>query len=70
MAFWKSLIVRTAKQLASDPAARAKAGTLAKRVRPAVGAALRQAKAVRDAPDPAREAGRLAARLRRRFLDG
>lgn len=70
MALWKTVLMRTARRLASDPAARAKAGDLARRARPAVGAALRQAKQVRDAPDPAREAGRLAARLRRRYLDG
>ena len=64
------MLMRAARRLASDPAARAKAAEMARRAKPAVDAAVREAKAVRAAPDPAREAGRLAGRLKRRYLDG
>jgi len=69
MPIWKTVLMRTARRLASDPAARAKAAETARRAKPAVDAALREAKRIRAAPDPAREAGRLAARLKRRLLD-
>jgi hypothetical protein len=67
MLFLRALIFGAARRLATDPAARAKAAQLA---RPAVKATVREARTIRAAPDPAREAGRLAARLKRRYLDG
>lgn len=69
MAVWKAVLMRTARRFASDPAARARAAALARRAQPAVEAALREAGRIRAAADPAREAGRLAGRLKRRFLD-
>lgn len=70
MALWKTVLMRSARRLASDPEARARAAEAARRARPALDAALREAGRIYAAPDPAREAGRLAGRLKRRFLDG
>ena len=63
------MLTRAGARLAHDPAARAKAAEWAERARPGVEAAWREARRIRQAPDPAREAGRLAGRLKRRFLD-
>ena len=69
MTVLRNLLMRAARRVASDPEARAKAAKLAQRAKPTMQAALKQAKAIRDAPDSAREAGRLAGRLKRRYLD-
>ena len=70
MTVLKSLFLRAARRLATDPEAQAKAGEMARRAKPAVAKAMAEAKAIHTAPDPARQAGRLVGRLRRRDLDG
>lgn len=62
------MLMQGARRLAGDPAARARAAELARRARPAADAVLREATRIREAPDPAREAGRLAGRLKRRLF--
>ncbi len=69
MTLLKSLMLRAAKRLASDPAAREQAMHLAKKARPAVDKAMQEAKGIHGAENPARELGRLAGRLKRKYLD-
>ena len=70
MTLLKSLMLRAARRLASDPAAREQAMSLAKRAKPVVDEAMREAKGIHKADDRAREMGRLAGRLKRKYLDG
>ncbi len=70
MTVFKTLLFRAARRLATDPEAQAKAGEMARRAKPKLAKAMREAKVIHTAPDPAREAGRLVGRLRRKYLDG
>jgi hypothetical protein len=65
----RSLMMQAAKRLATDPQARDRAVDLAKKARPGVEKAVRQAKEIGQSSDPARKMGRIAGRLKRRYLD-
>ncbi|MDP6706247.1 MAG: hypothetical protein QF893_07890 [Alphaproteobacteria bacterium] len=69
MTVWKTLLYRAARRLATDPEAQAKAGEMAHRAKPVLKKAMAEAKAIHNAPDPAREAGRLVGRMKRKYLD-
>ena len=69
MTVLRSLLMRAARHIATNPEARAKAVNMAEQAKPKIHAAVDQAKVIRDASDPAREMGRLAGRLKRRYLD-
>ncbi len=70
MVLFKNLMLRAARRLVSDPRAREQAMELAKKAKPVVDKAVREAKTIHQASDPAREMGRLAGRLKRKYLDG
>jgi hypothetical protein len=69
MVLFKTLVLGAAKRLASDPAARERALRLAEKSRPAIEKAMQEAKAIHQNEDPAFELGRLASRLKRKYLD-
>jgi hypothetical protein len=58
-----------AKRLASDPAARKQALRFAAKAKPAVNKAMQEAKSIQEKSDSAFEMGRLAGRLKRKYLD-
>ena len=59
--------MQAARRLANDPRTRAKAAEVAK---PVAAAVARETGKIARADDPARQAGRLVGRLKRRYLDG
>jgi len=69
MVLLKTLMLSAAKRLASDPEARERALRLAEKSKPAIDKALQEAKAIQRNEDPAFELGRLAGRLKRKYLD-
>ncbi len=62
-------MAQAARRLAQDPNARQQAVKLAKKAKPAVDKALHEVKGVQQASDPAREMGRLAGRLKKKYFD-
>ena len=69
MVLLRTLMLGAAKRLASDPAARERALQLAEKSKPAINKAIREAKAIQQKEDPAFELGRLARRMKRKYLD-
>lgn len=69
MALLKSLMIRTARRLANDPAARAQAVELAKKAKPAVDRAVQEAKSIPKTDNPAYDIGRFAGRMKRKYFD-
>jgi hypothetical protein len=69
MVLLRTLMLGAVKRLASDPAARAQALRMAEKAKPVVSKAMQEAKSIQQKDDPAFEMGRLAGRLKRKYLD-